>query len=90
MNVASLPVEFVVHDLVHVWISQSNVIGIGIDEMAEVEPVADVHKQASLPVSVGERHLRVQVAILVGRSGRLVCYDRRVDQVAVSDERYVP
>lgn len=58
--------------------------------MAKLEPVADVHKQASLSVSVSERHLRVQVAILVGRSGRLICYDRCVDQVAVTDKWHVP
>lgn len=90
MNVPSLPVQFVVHDLVHIRIGESNVVGIEIDQMAEFEPVTDVHEQTTQPVSVGERHLRVQVAILVGRPGRLVHYDRRIDQVAVTDKWHVP
>lgn len=90
MNVSSLPVQLVVYDLIHVRINELDVVAIGIDEVAELEPVADVHEQALLPVPVGECHFRVQVATLVGRPGRLVCYDRRVDQVAVTDERHVP
>lgn len=90
MNISFLPVQLVVHDLVYVRISKSNVVGVGIDEMTEIEPIADVHKQASLSISLGECHFRVQVAILVGRSGCLVCYDRCIDQVAVTDERHVP
>lgn len=90
MNVSPFPVLLVVNDLVHVRISELNVVGIGIDEVTEIEPVADIHKQASLSVCIGECHLRVQVAILVGRSSRLVRYDGRVDQVAVTDERHVP
>lgn len=90
MNVSFLPVQLIFYDLIHVRINESDVVGIGIDEMAELESVIDVHKQAPLSISVGECHLRVQLASLVGWSGRLVCYNRCVDQVAVTDERHVP
>lgn len=90
MNISLLPVKFVVHDLIHFWIGKLNVVGIGIDEVAEFEPVTDVHEQTPLSVSVSEGHFRIQIGILVGRSGRLVRYNGRVDQVAVTDERHVP
>ncbi|KYQ59100.1 hypothetical protein ALC60_01935 [Trachymyrmex zeteki] len=90
MNVSFLPVQLIFYDLVHVRIDESDVVGIGIDEMAEFEPVIDIHKQAPLSISMGECHLRVQVASLIGWPGRLVCYNRRVDQVAVTDEWHVP
>lgn len=90
VNVSPFPVQLVVYDLVHVRIGEPNVVTIGIDEMAEFQPVTDVHKETFLSVSAGERHLRVQVAVLVRRPCRLVRYNRRVDQVAVTDERHVP
>lgn len=90
MDVPSFPVQFVVYDLIHVRIGELNVIGIRIDQVAELEPVADVHEQTTLPVSVGKCHLRVQVAMLIGWPGHLARYDRRVDQVAVTDEWHVP
>lgn len=90
MNISFLPVQFVVRDLIYFWIGKPDVVGIGIDEVAEFEPVVDVHEQAPLSISVSEGHFRIQIGILVGRSGRLVRYNGRVDQVAVTDERHVP
>ncbi|KYN07787.1 hypothetical protein ALC62_01298 [Cyphomyrmex costatus] len=90
MNVSFFPVQFIFYDLVYVWINESGVIGVRINEMTELKPIIDVHKQTPLSISMGECHLRVQVASLVDWSGRLVCYDRRVDQVAVTDKRHVP
>lgn len=90
MNISLLPIQLVVHDLIHVRMGEPDVVGIGIDEVAEVEPIIEVHEEASLPVRPRESHLRVQLGVLVGRPGRLVRYNGRVDQVAVTDERHVP
>lgn len=90
MNVSFLPIQLVVHNLVHVRIGKFNVVGIRIDEMTKVEPIIQIHEEASLSISPSESHFRIQIGILVGRSGRLVCYNSRVDQVAVTDEWHVP
>lgn len=90
MNISSLPVQLVVYDLVHVWISKPDVVGVRIDEVAELESVAEVHEEAPLSVTLGEGHIRIQIGIFVGWSGRLVGYNSRVDQVAVTHERHVP
>lgn len=90
MNVSFLPIQLVVHNLVYVRIGKSDVVGIRIDEMTKVEPIVEVHEEASLSVCPSESHFRIQLGILVGRSGRLVCYNGRVDQVAVTDEWHVP
>lgn len=90
MNVSFLPVQLVVHNLIHVRISKLDIIGIRIDEMTKVEPIVEIHEEASLSICSGKSHFRIQIGILVGRSGRLVCYNGRVDQVAVTDEWHVP
>jgi len=59
MNVSSLPVQLVVYDLVHVRINELNIIAIRIDEMAEFEPIADIHKEAPSPITLSEGHLCV-------------------------------
>lgn len=90
MNISSLPVQLVVHNLVHIRVGKLNVVGSRIDEMAEFESVVEVHEQALLSVSLGEGQFRIQIDILVGRSSRLVCYNGCVDQVTATDERHVP
>lgn len=90
MNISFLPIQLVVHNLIHVWIRKPDVVGIRIDEMTKVEPIVEVHEEASLSICPGESHFRIQIGILVGRSDRLVCYNGRVDQVAVTDEWHVP
>lgn len=90
MNVSSLPIQLVVHNLIYVRISEFNIVGIGINEVTEIESVADVHKETLLSVSVSERHFCVQVADLVRRTSRFVLYDGRIDQVTISHKRYVP
>lgn len=90
MYVFFLPVQFVVHDLIHVRICELDVIAVGIDEVTEIESIADVHEQTSLSISVSECHFRIQIPVLIGRSSSLIAYDGCVYQVAVTYERHVP
>lgn len=59
MNISFLPVQFVIYDLIHVRMGKLNIVRVGIDEVAELESVTDVHEQASLTITSSKRHLRV-------------------------------
>lgn len=90
MNVSFFPIQLVVHNLIHVRIGESDIVDVRINEVTKIESVVDVHEQSSLPISMGERHLCVQIPDLVGRTGRLVLYDGRIDQIAITHKRHVP
>lgn len=62
MNVSSFPIQFIVNNLIQIWMGQRDVVTVWINQMSKIKSITNIHKDGSFSVSISKSHIRIQIA----------------------------